>query len=245
MLESYGVLILMGCCLLLIIWIHGQQARRPSQPVSGGRESVAPVQSLHAHRTGDEPDYAELEKMSRESGLQTYRIEDIDLPCDSLTLGDPQQMEMLLQMPGENLLLILHVKFSEPCSGEALHDLLSRAGLQLAEDGLYRKTQERSDSPVPVYYVASHARTGSFARQGELIETLPRVTFFTQLPLPVGGLRVFNGMLRVAEEVCDRFGGSLLDEEDEPLTSELVEAMVRKVDAFESSYPDLGQTLTH
>ena len=245
MLESYGVLILMGCCLLLIIWIHGQQARRPSRPVSGGRESVAPVQSLYAHRTGDEPDYVELEKMSRESGLQTYRIEDIDLPCDSLTLSRPQQMEMMLQMPGENLLLIVHVEFSEPCSGEALHDLLSREGLQLAEDGLYKKTQERSDSPIPIYFVASHSQTGSFAKQGNLIEILPRITFFTQLPLLVDGLHVFKGMLRVAEEICDKFGGTLRDEEDEFLTSERIEAMVRKVDAFESSYSNLGQTLTH
>ena len=245
MLESYGVLVLMGCCLLLIIWIHGQQARRPSPPISGGRESVAPVQSLHAHRTRDDPDYVELEKMSRESGLQTYRIEDIDLPCDSLAFGRRQQMEMLLQMPGENLLVVLHVAFSEPCPGKELHDLLSRAGLQLAEDGLYRKTQDRGDSPVPIYYVASHSRTGSFARQGQLIEALPQIKFFTQLPLPVNGLHVFNGMLRVAEEICDRFGGILQDEKDEPLTGEHVDAMVQKVGAFESGYSDLGRTLTH
>ena len=245
MLESYGVLVLMGGCVLLLIWIHGQQTRRPSQPFSGGRESVAPVQSLYAHRTGDEPDYAELEKMSRESGLRTYRIEDIDLPCHPLTFSRPQQMEMLLQLPGENLLLILHVEFSEPCSGEALHDFLSQAGLQLAEDGLYRRTLERNGDPTPIYYVASHSRTGSFARQGELIEVLPRITFFTQLPLPADGLNVFNGMLRVAEEICDKFGGALLDEENEPLTSELVEILVQEVGAFESSRLDPGRALTH
>lgn len=245
MLEPYGVLVLIGGGILLIIWIHGQQARRPSQPISGGRESVAPVQSLYAHRAGDEPDYVELEKMSRESGLQTYRIEDIDLPCNSLTFDQPQQMEMLLQLPGENLLLILHVEFSEPCSGEVLHDLLNRVGLQLAEDGLYRKTQERNGDPIPIYYVASHSRTGSFARQGKLIEVLPRITFFTQLPLPVDGLNVFNGMLRVAEEVCDKFGGTLLDEENEPLTSELVEILVQRVDAFESSRLNPDPALTH
>ena len=245
MLESYGVLVLIGGCILLVIWIHGQQARRPSQPISAGRESAVPVRALHARRTGDEPDYAELEKMSRESGFQTYRIEDIDLPCGSLPFSRPQQMEMLLQMAGENLLLILHVEFSEPCSGEALHDLLGQAGLQLAEDGLYRKMQERYGNPVPVYYVASHGRTGSFARRGELLETLPRITFFTQLPLPVNGLHAFNGMLRVAEEVCDKIGGILLDEEEEPLTGELVEAMVQRVDAFESSHSNLDQVLTH
>ncbi len=245
MLESYGVLVLAGGCILLIIWVHGQQARRPSQPISGGRESVAPVQSLYAHRTGDEPDYVELEKMSRESGFQTYRIEELDLPCNSLTFSRPQQMEMLLQMSGENLLLIFHIEFSKPCSGEALHDLLSRAGLQLAEDGLYRKTQERFGSPVPIYFVASHSPTGSFAMQGKLLEALPRITLFTQLPLPVGGRHVFNGMLRVAEEIRDKFRGTLLDEEDEPLTGEHVEAMVQRVDAFESSYSNLDQALTH
>ena len=245
MLESYGVLVLAGFCMLLIIWIHGQQARRPSQPAPGGRESLAPVQSLHAHRTAEELDYVELEQMSRESGLQTYRLEDVDLPHDSLASGWPRQMEMLLKVPGEDLLLILYVEFSEPCSGEALHDLLNQVGLRLAEDGLYRKTLEHYGGLVPIYYVASHSHTGSFATQGRLFEALPRITFFTQLPLPVNGLHVFNGMLRVAEEVCDKFGGILQDEEGKPLTRELIEAMVQKVDVFESSQSNLGQTLTH
>ena len=245
MLESYGVLVLIGGCILLVIWIHGQQARRPSRPISGGRESVVPVQSLHAHRAGDEPDYAELEKMSRESGFQTYRIEELDLPFGSPEFGRPQQMEMLLQVPGESLLLVLHAAFSRPCSGEALHDLLSRAGLQLAEDGLYRKTQERYDSTVSLYFVANPSRTGSFVVQGKLLEALSQVTFFTQLPLPVDGLRVFNGMLRTAEETCDKFGGVLLDEDGETLTSELAEAMVQRVDAYESRHSNLDQALLH
>lgn len=245
MLESYGVLVLIGGGILLIIWIHGQQVRRPSRPVSGGRESVVPGQSLYAHRTADDPDYAELEEMSRESGLQTYRIEEIDLPCPALTFDRARQMEMLLQAPGENLLLILHAEFSESCPGEALHDLLSRAGLQLAEDGLYRKAQERDADPLPIYYVASHSRTGSFARQGKLIDALPQITFFTQLPLPVDGLNVFNGMLRVAEEVCDKFGGTLLDEENEPLTRAGTEALVQRVAAFESSRLNPDPALMH
>ena len=245
MLESYGVLVLVGGCILLVIWIHGQQARRPSRPLSGGRESVAPAQSLYAHRTGDEPGYRELEKMSRESGLQTYRIEDVELSGNALTFDQPQQMEMPLQLPGENLLLVLHVEFSEPCPGEGLHNLLNQAGLQLAEDGLYRKTQERNGDPVPIYYVANHNRTGSFARQGKLMEVLPRITFFTQLPLPVDGLKVFNGMLQIAKEICDRFGGTLLDEENEPLTREFIGILVQRVDAFEASRSSPGPALIH
>ncbi|MDE0152418.1 MAG: hypothetical protein OXN23_00940 [Gammaproteobacteria bacterium] len=245
MLEAYGVLVLAGLCILLVIWIHGHQARRPSRPVSGGRESVAPVKSLYANRTGDEPDYVELEQMSRETGLQTYRIENMDLPCESLTFSQPQQMEILLRTPGESLLLVLHAAFSEPCSGEALHGLLSQAGLQIAEDGLYRKTQERQGHSVPIYFVASHSQTGSFTQQGRLIEALHRITFFTQLPLPVNGLHVFNGMLRVAREVCDKFGGILQDEEEVPLTSEAAEAMTRKVEAFVASHSDLNPVLAH
>ena len=245
MLESYGVLVLAGLCILLVIWIHGQQGRRPSRPVSGGRESVAPVKSLYADRTGDEPDYVELEQMSREAGLQTYRIEDVELPSESLTFSQPQQMEILLRTPGESLLLILHAAFSEPCSGEALHSLLSQAGLEIAEDGLYRKTQERQGYSVPIYFVASHSQAGSFTQQGRLIEALHRITFFTQLPLPVNGLHVFNGMLRVAQEVCDKFGGILQDEEEVPLTGETAEAMTRKVEAFVASHSDLNPVLAH
>lgn len=245
MLEAYGVLILVGLCILLVIWIHGHQARRPSRPVSGGRESVAPVKSLYADRTGDELDYAELEQMSRETGLQTYRIEDVELPSESLTFSQPQQMEILLRTPGESLLLVLHAAFSEPCSGEALHGLLIQAGLQVAEDGLYRKTQERQGHPIPIYFVASHSQTGSFTQQGRLIEALHRITFFTQLPLPVNGLHVFNGMLKVAREVCDKFGGILQDEEEVPLTDKAAEAMTRKVEAFVASHSDLNPVLAH
>ena len=245
MLESYGVLILAGLGILLVIWIHGQQARRPSKPISGGRESMAPVKSLHANRTGDEPDYVELEQMSREAGLQTYRIENIDLPCEPLTFSQLQQMEILLETPGETLLLVLRAAFSEPCPGEALHGLLSRAGLQIAEDGLYRKTQERGGCPVPIYFVASHGPTGSFTQQGRLIEALHQITFFTQLPLPVNGLHVFNGMLGVAREVCDKFGGILQNKEKEPLTHEAIEAMAQKVQAFVASHSDLDPVLAH
>ncbi len=245
MLEAYGVLALAGLCVLLIIWIHGQQARRPTRPVSAGRESPVPVKSLYANRNGDEPGYTELEEMSREAGLQTYRIEDIDLPCESLTFGEPQQLEMLLQKPGETLLLVLHVAFSEPCPGEALHGLLSQAGLQLAEDGLYCKAQERSGRTVPIYFVASHNQTGSFTEQGQLLEALHRITFFTQLPLPVDNLNVFNGMLRVAREVCDKFGGTLQDEDEAPVTRETVEAMTRKVEALAASQSDRDPVLIH
>lgn len=245
MLEAYGVLILVGLGILLVIWIHGHQARRPSRPVSGGRESVAPVKSLHADRAGDEPDYVELEQMSREAGLQTYRIEDVELPSESLTFSRPQQIELLLRTPGESLLLVLHAAFSEPCSGEALHGLLSQAGLQIAEDGLYRKTQERGDRSIPIYYVASHSQTGSFTQQGRLIEALHRITFFTQLPLPVNGLHAFNGMLGVAREVCEKFGGILQDEDEASLTREAIEAMVRKVEAFVASHSNLDPVLAH
>lgn len=245
MFESYGVLVLAGTCILLIIWIHGHQVRRPSQPISGGRDSVAPVQPLYAHRTGSELDYAELEEMSRTAGLRTYRIENIDLPCDSLPFGKLQQMEMMLQMPGDNLVLVLHVEFSEPCSGEALYDFLNRAELQLASDGLYSKTQEYPSGSIPIYYVANHSKTGSFNRAGQLIENLHQIAFFMQLPLPVNGLHAFNGMLRIAEEICDKFGGSLQDEGYESLTRERVEGMVRKVDVFASKDSNLDPILTH
>lgn len=245
MLESYGVLALAGLCILLVIWIHGQQGRRPSRPVSGRRESVAPVKSLHADRAGDEPDYMELEQMSREAGLRTYRIEDVKLSSESPAFSQPQQMEILLRTPGESLLLILHVAFPEPCSGEALDALLGQAGLQIAEDGLYRKTQQRQGRSIPIYFVASHSQTGSFTQRGRLIEALHRVTFFTQLPLPVNGLHVFNGMLRVAREACDQFGGILQDEEEVPLSSEAAEALAQKVAAFVASRSGLSPVLAH
>ena len=245
MLESYGVLILAGLCVLLTIWIHAQQTRRSSQPISGVRESGTMSQPLYARRAGDEPDYAELQKMSREGGLQTYRLEDTAPPLDLLVFDRPGQLEMLLQMPGDNLLLVLHAEFPEPCSGEVLFNLLNRAGLLLVEDGLYRKTQEHYGSPVPIYYVANHNSTGSFAKQGRLIEALHQITFFTQLSMSVNGLQVFNGMLRVAEDVCDQLGGVLRNEQYEPLTRELIEGMVQQADAFASSHSNLDQVLTH
>ncbi len=245
MLDVYGALVLAGGCALLIILIHGQQARRPSPPILNGRERVTPIPPIHAHRAGTDLGYAELERMSRESGLRTYRIEDMDLPRDSLDLGALEQKEMPLDPPDENLPLILHVAFSEPCPAEALHDYFGRAGLLLAKDGLYRKTRERDSGSDPMYYVASHRPTGSFVWQGELIDSLSRITLFTQLPLPANGLHVFSGMLRVAEEIRDRFGGALLDNEDRLLVADLAEAMVRKVEAFESDRANPGSARAH
>ena len=93
--------------------------------------------------------------------------------------------------------------------------------------------------------MASHLQTGSFAIRGELVEALPRITLFAQLPLPVAGLQVLNGMLRIAGEVRDRFGGSLLDEEGEPLTRERIGALVQRVEVFESSRSGLDPALAH
>ena len=244
MLEVYAVLILAGLCVLLVIWIHGVHMRR-SRPAPGGRESVAPVKPLYAHRAADDPGYVELKRLSRDCGLQTYRIEDVELPREELTFNRPHQMEILFKTSGETLLMILHVTFSAPCPGKALHDFLVGAGLKISEDGLYRKPQEQGRHTTPSYYVASHSPTGSFTEQGRLIEVLHRVTFFTQLPLPADSMSALNGMIRLAREVCEKFRGLLLDEDEKPMGREAIEAMVQKARAFLVTHSDLDTALAH
>ena len=232
MLESYSILVLAGLCVLLVIWIHAQQTRRSYQPTSGGHENVLRAPAMYAYRTGKELSYSELEEMSREGGFQTYRLKDSEplievlLPFDRL-----RQTEMPLQMPGEQLLLILHVNFQEPCPGDALYDFLTQAGLLLAKDGLYRKVQTSRGTATPIYYVANHSPRGSFREQKEMIARIGGLTLFTQLPLPMNGLHVLKGMLRIAEDICKHFGGALLDEKQRPLTGERTERLIRNVKA--------------
>ena len=239
-LEPYGVLALAGVYVLLIIWIHARLNNRPSRLTDSGRESLTLPHPLRASREGDDPSYKELQQMSREGGFQSYRLRDSEVPPGLLEPEPREQLEMLLRRPEDSLLLILHVGFSAPCTGEALHEHMLDAGLLLADDGLYCKTQEYRGGSLPVYYVANHSATGSFADGGNLAAFIKRITFFMQLPLRFNGAQAFKRMLQVAESVCKQLGGELQNESNEPLSDEFAREMAQQVEGFASRYPNLA-----
>lgn len=240
MFDPYGILALAGVCVLLVIWIHARLNHRPSRLVDSGRERVTLSRPLRANREGDDLDYEELQQMSRAGGFQSYRLRDSEVPPGLLEPAPREQLEMLLQRPEDSLLLILHVAFTSSCAGAALHEHLLESDLSLADDGLYRKTREYRDGPVAVYYVANHNAAGSFMDGEGLVALIERITFFMQLPLRFGGAQAFKGMLQVAESVCQRLGGELLNERNEPLSDEFARELTQQAEGFASHYPNLA-----
>ncbi len=231
MLGPYGILIFAGVCVVLVVWVHFQLTVPPTRIFPLGRNSATLNRPLVARRHGRELDDAELREFGATEEIRTYRVVGLDLP-DYLPLpGGPSQGELTLTDAKAPQVLVLTAVFEKPCSGTMLHELLLGAGMELARDGLYKKRHEPGHAVL--YYVANgEDPKGSFNRDGKLLARIRRTVFFTQLPLPVNELHVFNDMWRMAEEVCDQLGGELQDDRQEPLTSGRSEAMMAEAEAF-------------
>ena len=240
MVEAYGFLLFAGFCVLLVIWLHYQQSRHRQHPSPADRESRAPLEHpVTVSRTGLNLSHTELEELSATFGFKTYRVPDAEMPRFQES-KIPHQRELRLHVSGDDMILALHALFSCPCSGQEVKDLLETAGLQLVpNDGIYKKFYDYYGDLVAIYFVAAGIGDGRLLRDGRLVDSIQHLVFFTQLPLPIDNLRVFNGMLRVAEDVCDELDGRLVGEDQEFLTPERKEQLVCQVEDFSSKHADL------
>ncbi len=239
MLELYGILIFAGFCVLLLVWVHYQLAVPPKHPVPIGRNSATLDRPLVARRDDQVLKDSELEEFRGQFEIRAYHIAQLDLPDHFPRLGGVHQPELALNEAQPPCVLVLAAEFVDSCSGQTLYEIFRELGMELREDGLYKKFY--NPGRVTLFYAAnSDEPEGRFESEGRLFAQIRRVVFFTQFPLPVNELHAFNDMLKIAEEVCDQLGGELQDEKEVALTSERTEAMI----AIAESYASVSLALT-
>lgn len=239
--EAYGILVFAGLCVFLAVWLHAQQARaRP--PAAGGRESTALDRRLVAERAAPELSPAELREIAGRAGCRAFRPGD-EAPPPPLAAGPRQSSLWLPPAPGAELVLTLNVEFAPPPPAAAVCALLEEHGLERADDGVYRKIYAGRGLRMPLFYAANDTADGRFRR--EAAGPARGVCFFMSLPTPADGLQVFNGMLRLAEDLCEALEGALLDEARRPLTRAGTEALLERVEEFAARRSSLDEAPLH
>ncbi len=240
--EPYGILVFAGLCVFLAVWLHAQQARARPPAAAGGRESTALDRRLTAARAAPELSPAELRAIAGRAGCRTFRAE--DAPPPPAAAGGPRQSSLWLPpAPGAELLLALTVEFASPPPAAAVCALLEEHGLERADDGVYRKLYSGRGLRTPLFYAANDTADGRFRRAAA--GPARGVCFFMSLPLPVDGLQAFNGMLRLAEDLCEALEGALLDEARRPLTRAGTEALLERVEEFAARRSSLDEAPLH
>ena len=239
--DPYGILVFAGLCVFLAVWLHAQQVRARPPVAAGGRESTALDRRLVAERAAPELSSAELREVAARAGCRTFRLADESPPPPAA--GPRQSALWLPPAPGAELVLALNVEFAAPPPAAAVCALLEESGLERADDGVYRKVYAGRGLRMPLFYAANDTADGRFRRGA----TGPArgVCFFLSLPTPVDGLQVFNGMLRLAEDLCETLEGALLDEARRPLTRAGIEALLEQVEEFAARRSSLDEAPLH
>ena len=240
--EPYGILVFAGLCVFLAVWLHAQQARARPPIAPGGRESTALERRLIAARAAPELSSAELRAVAARAGCRVFRPGD-DAPPPAPAAGPRQSALWLPPAPGAELVLALTVEFAAPPPAAAVCALLEEHGLERADDGVYRKLYAGRGLRAPLFYAANDTADGRFRRAAA--GPARGVCFFLSLPVPADGLQVFNGMLRLAEDLCEALGGTLLDEARRPLTRAGIEALLERVAEFVARHSSLDEAPLH
>lgn len=84
-----------------------------------------------------------------------------------------------------------------------------------------------------VFSVANMVEPGTFDPKEREHFTTPGLAFFMQLPGPLGGRVAFELMLNTAQRVADVLEGTLIDEREQVLTSEIIVELRDRIAQFE------------
>jgi len=85
----------------------------------------------------------------------------------------------------------------------------------------------------PVFSVANVVEPGTFDPKERDYFTTPGLAFFMQLPGPLGGRVAFELMLNTAQRVADVLEGTLIDEREQLLTSDIIIGLRDRIAQFE------------
>ncbi len=158
-------------------------------------------------------------------------------------LGDPQldlgftaTVPSMPARPVAQRIIVLFVTTAEQeqIRGEALLDAMREFGLRHGDMRIFHHYGVGTiHSEQPLFSVANMYEPGEFElSQMEMMHTRG-LAMFMRLPVEIDGLVAFELMLNTAQRIAERFSGTVLDDDHQPLEPQAIDQIRETITLFE------------
>lgn len=129
--------------------------------------------------------------------------------------------------------IALHVVAREhPFNGEDLLRCILGYGLRFGDMSIFHRHERPTGQGEVLFSMAKAVEPGTFDLQAMTGEEIPGVSFFQSLP-GVNSILAYDIMVDTAKRLATELRGEILDEQQQPLTRQLVEHYRERVQEFE------------
>lgn len=129
--------------------------------------------------------------------------------------------------------IALHVVAREhPFNGEDLLRCILSYGLRYGEMSIFHRHERPTGQGRILFSMAKAVEPGTFDLEAMTGEEIPGVSFFLSLP-GVNSIHAYDIMVDSAKRLATELQGEILDEQQQPLTRQLVEHYRERVQEFE------------
>jgi cell division protein ZipA len=129
--------------------------------------------------------------------------------------------------------IALHVVAREhPFNGEDLLRCILGYGLRFGDMNIFHRHERPTGQGEVLFSMAKAVEPGTFDLQAMTGEEIPGVSFFQSLP-GVSSILAYDIMVDTAKRLAIELRGEILDEQQQPLTRQLVEHYRERVQEFE------------
>lgn len=188
-------------------------------------QKVAEQQDLFA----DEPIAPPPERRSTASRAQAlYGDASSVEPVRPVTQEPPSGVPMEIEQ-----VIALHVVCRDfPFNGEDLLRAVLSYGLRFGDMSIFHRHEQPSGQGKILFSMAKAVEPGMFDLESMTGEEIPGVSFFLALP-GVNSIVAYDVMVDTARRLATELQGDVLDENQQPLTRQLVEHYRERVQEFE------------
>lgn len=153
---------------------------------------------------------------------------------DSIEPVRPVAPEPVDKMPMEiEQVIALHVVSREhPFNGEDLLRAVLSYGLRFGDMSIFHRHEQPSGQGKVLFSMAKAVEPGIFDLEAMTGEEVPGVSFFLALP-GVNSIIAYDIMVDTARRLANELQGDVLDENQQPLTRQLIEHYRERVQEFE------------
>lgn len=147
----------------------------------------------------------------------------------------PVRAEHTQQRPHVDVqeVIALHVVAREhPFNGEDLLRCILSYGLRYGEMSIFHRHEQPTGQGRILFSMAKAVEPGTFDLEAMTGEEIPGVSFFLSLP-GVNSIHAYDIMVDTAKRLATELQGDILDEQQQPLTRQLIEHYRERVQEFE------------
>lgn len=129
--------------------------------------------------------------------------------------------------------IAMHVVCDEqPFNGEDLLRAILNYGLRFGEMAIFHRHEQPTGQGRILFSMAKAVEPGTFDLEAMTGETVPGVSFFLSLP-GVNSIHAYDIMADTVKRLATEMQGRMLDEQQQPLTRQLIEHYRERVQEFE------------